>query len=322
MTDPALDPEIAAAAARDLARYGARASLDVGNLPEMRADFLRRRLERGRAGGPTMRETVERDVDLPGRRLRLRIHVPEAAPARGPALVYFHGGGWVWGSIDTHDRIMRELAHRSGQRVVGLDYRKAPEHAFPGPFEDCVASVGWLREHGAELGLDAGTLAFGGDSAGANLALATGLAEAAAGRVPRSLLLFYGTFDDDLDTVSYRADFGDGRFGLSRRDMGLFLDWYLGEGHRRGAIDPRAKPLHGRLELVQRAFLLGCGLDPLRDDTRRLAAALAERGVAFEFTELAAANHGFLALLEDVAIARHALARAAAHLASAFLNRT
>ena len=321
MTVPVLDPEIAAAAARDLARYGARASLEAGNLPEMRADFLRRRLERGRTGGPAMRETLDREVDLPGRRLRLRIHVPEAAPARGPALIYFHGGGWVWGSIDTHDRIMRELAHRSGQRVVGLDYRKAPEHPFPGPFEDCVASVAWLREHGGGLGIDAGALAFGGDSAGANLALATGLEEAAAGRVPRTLLLFYGAFDDDLDTVSYRADFGDGRFGLSRRDMGLFFGWYLGEGHRGGAIDSRARPLHGRLESLEHAFLIGCGLDPLRDDTRRLAAALAEHGVAFEFAELAAANHGFLALAEDVAIARQALARAAAHLASAVLNR-
>lgn len=320
MTDPLLDPEIAAAAARDLARYGARAALSAENLSEMRVDFLRRRLERGRAGGPPMRVTHDREADLPGRRLRVRVHVPEAAPARGPALVYFHGGGWVWGSIDTHDRIMRELAHRSGQRVVGVDYRKAPEHPFPGPFEDCVASVAWLREQSDAFGIDAENLVFGGDSAGANLALATGLAEAEAGRVPRSLLLFYGTFDDDLGTESYRASFGDGRFGLSRRDMGLFLDWYLGERHRGTAIDARARPLHGRLDLLGRAFLLGCGLDPLRDDTRRLAAALADRGVSFEFTELAAANHGFLALVEDVGLARQALARAAAHLANAVLK--
>jgi acetyl esterase len=320
MTGLVLDPEIAAAAARDVARYGARASLSAGNLAEMRVDFLRRRLERGRAGGPHMRTTHEREADLPGRRLRIRIHVPEAASAHGPALVYFHGGGWVWGSIDTHDRIMRELAHRSGLRVVGVDYRKAPEHPFPAPFDDCVASISWLRDQADALGIDGGRLAFGGDSAGANLALAAGIAEAEAGRVPLGLLLFYGTFDDDLATESYGAEFGDGRFGLSRRDMGLFLDWYLGERDRGSAIDGRARPLHGRLELLGHTFLLGCGLDPLRDDTRRLAAALAGHGVSFEFTELATANHGFLALAEDVALARHALARAAAYLARAAMK--
>lgn len=310
-----LDPQIAAAIARDLAKYGPRDKLRADNLAEIRADFLRRRLERGMSGGPAMRESRDVDADLPGRRIRMRLHVPENAAATGPALFYFHGGGWAWGSIDTHDRIMRELAQRSGCRVVGVDYRKAPEHAFPLPFEDCRDATLLVLARAGEFGIDPARFALGGDSAGANLALAVGLDTAAAGRVPATLLLYYGTFDCDLSTGSYLADFGDGRFGLSRADMALFLGWYLG-GEGRSA-DPRAVPLHGGLGVLRRAFLLGCGLDPLRDDNRRLAAALAAAGVRFDFRELPDACHGFLFMAEDVAASRAALAAGAAHLAAA-----
>jgi acetyl esterase len=316
MASSDLDPEIAAALARDLARYGPRAALAAENVAALRADFLRRRLERGLQGGPKMRAVRDIDAELPGRRVGLRMHVPEAAPPAGPALFYFHGGGWVWGSIDSHDRIMRELAQRSGQRVVGVAYRKAPEHPFPAPFEDCRDAVAWALAHAEALGIDMRRAAFGGDSAGAGLALAVGMEAAARGQAPPTLLLFYGSFDSDLETGSYRASFGDGRFGLSRADMAIFLDLHLGAA--RATSDPRAVPLRGSHAGLRRAFLLGCGLDPLRDDTRRLAASLAAAGVGFEFDEIATANHGFLALVEDVAIARAALAKAAAHLARAF----
>jgi len=315
MTELSLDPEIAAALARDIATYGPRERLTAANAAALRADFDRRRLARGLVGGPTMRARRDVEAELGGRSVRLRLHEPESAPPVGPALVYFHGGGWVWGSVDSHDRIMRELAQRSGQRVIGIEYRKAPEHPFPAPFEDCRDGVAWIVAHAAELGVVPDRLAFGGDSAGANLALAVGLDETRRGRPPATLLLFYGTFDADLETESYRAAFGDGRFGLARQDMAIFLDLYLGRD--RGDGDVRAVPLRGPHGGLRRAFLLGCGLDPLRDDTRRLAGALAAAGVDFEFTEIPTANHGFLALVEDVTAARAALARAAAHLASA-----
>lgn len=316
MPDTMLDREIAAALARDLATYGPREALTAGNATALRADFFRRRLTRGLIGGPAMRMSRDFEARLSGRTLRVRLHVPEGAAPVGPALLYFHGGGWVWGSIDSHDRIMRELAHRSGQRVIGVDYRKAPENPFPAPFEDCSDAVDWVCAQAAQLGVDPSRLATGGDSAGASLALAVGHHEAARGRPPVTLLLFYGTYDADLETDSYRATFGDGRFGLSRQDMAIFLDLHLGQG--RADCDPRALPMRGSHAGLRRAFLLGCGLDPLRDDTRRLAGALAGAGVAFEFLEIPSANHGFLALVEDVAIARAALAKAAAHLARAF----
>jgi acetyl esterase len=319
MATNTLDPQIAAAIARDLAKYGPRDRLRADNLAEIRADFMRRRLERGMSGGPAMRETREEEVALPGRRIRLRLHVPASAAPVGPALFYFHGGGWAWGSIDTHDRIMRELAQRSGCRVVGVDYRKAPEHPFPLPFDDCLEATRHVLGRAGEFGIDPARFALGGDSAGANLALAAGLVLAAEGRAPATLLLYYGTFDCDLGTSSYMADFGDGRFGLSRADMALFLGWYLGGDGT--SADPRAVPLKGELSALRRAFLLGCGLDPLRDDNRRLAAALAAAGVRFDFRELPDACHGFLFMAEDVAASRAALATGAAHLAAAVAPR-
>ena len=317
MPEPVLDQQIAAAIARDLAKYGPRDRLRADNLAEIRADFLRRRLERGMSGGPAMRESRDIEAALPGRRIRLRLHVPENAAQAGPALFYFHGGGWAWGSIDTHDRIMRELAQRAACRVVGVDYRKAPEHPFPLPFEDCRDATAHVLARAGELGIDPARFALGGDSAGANLALAVGLDMAAAGRVPATLLLYYGTFDCDLGTPSYLAPSGDGRFGLSRSDMALFLGWYLGGDGT--SADPRAVPLRGELSLLRRAFLLGCGLDPLRDDNRLLAGALAASGVRFDFRELPDACHGFLFMAEDVAASRAALAAGAAHLAAAFV---
>jgi acetyl esterase len=317
MDMPRIDPELAAALAGDLAKYGPRAALGPDNLLEIRADFMRRRLPRG-AGGPRMRDSRDVTAELPGRGIRLRLHVPEAAPAVGPVLFYFHGGGWVWGSIDTHDRVMRELAQRSGVRVLGVDYRKAPEHPFPQPFEDCVEAARWVLARAASFGVDPARIAFGGDSAGGNLALAAGLDFAVAGLVPATLLLFYGAFATDLETPSYRAPFGDGSFGLSRNDMALFYRWYLGGDGR--SDDVRAAPLGGDLARLRRAHVLGCGLDPLRDDSRRLAAALASHGVAHDFREVPSATHGFLFLAEDVALARQALAAAAAHLAAAFMG--
>ncbi|MBL8701160.1 MAG: alpha/beta hydrolase [Alphaproteobacteria bacterium] len=305
---PTLDPVLAAVLAADLRTFGPREPLSRANLEAQRADYLRRRMPRA-AGGPAMRESRTETLTAPGREIRVRLHVPADAPATGPALFYFNGGGWVWGSIDSHDRIMRELSGRSGCRVVGVDYRKAPEAPFPAPFEDCLDGVRAVLARAGSFGIDPSRIAFGGDSAGGNLALACGLA---AEPVPSTLLLLYGAFDTELETGSYRAPFGDGSFGLSRADMALFLDWYLPSATMRR--DPRAAPLHGVLARLRDVFILGAGLDPLRDDSRNLAGRLASSGVDHEFVELAGANHGFLHLVGDVPLADAAIDRAAAHL--------
>ena len=315
MSEPTLDPEIAAALAADLAQFGPRPLLAPDSLAASRADSLARRRIRA-AAGPRMRESRDFVADLPGRTLRMRLHVPEGAPATGPVLFYLHGGGWVLCNIDTHDRIMRELAAYAGCRVVAIEYRKAPEFPFPLPVEDCRDAAAWVLRRAASFGIDPRRVAFGGDSAGANLALAVGLDAAERGAVPATLLLFYGAYGCDLETDSYRGEIGDGRFGLSRSDMDLFFRWYLPPDGR--SADPRAAPIKGRLELLRQAFVLSCGLDPLRDDSRQLSGELARSGVSYVYRELATANHGFLALSGDVELARVALRAAAAHLRDAF----
>lgn len=305
---PTLDAELAAEMKADLERFGPRDKLARDNLEAMRADYLRRRLPRA-MGGPTMRESRTDTFAGPGGELRLRLHVPSSAAATGPALVYFNGGGFVWGSIDSHDRIMREIAAASGVRVVGIDYRKAPEHPFPAAYEDCLAGIDAVAARAGALGIDAARLAFGGDSAGANLALACALHGT---RVPATVLLIYGALSLDGDMASCRGELGDGRFGLSRSDMQLFNGWYVGS--TAAPADPRAAPLAGDLARLRRAFVLGAGLDPLRDDSRELAVRLARLGIDHEFVEYPAANHGFLHFVGDVVLATRAVARTAEHL--------
>ena len=120
-------------------------------------------------GGAEMKQT--RDVPVPGRRgsLRARLYVPRGVPEVSPGLLYLHGGGFVIGSPETHDRLTRELAERIGARVLSLDYALAPEHPYPAGLEDCVDAARWLAAHAAELGMDPRRLLIGGDSAGANL---------------------------------------------------------------------------------------------------------------------------------------------------------
>lgn len=310
--DPSIDPVLAAVQAADLAIFGPRDRVTRANIVAQRADYLRRRLPRA-AGGPAMAESRTEVLSASGRTIRVRLHVPHGAAPTGPVLIYFNGGGWVLGTIDSHDRIMRELAERSGCRVVGIDYRKAPEDPFPAGFLDCLDGTRAVLAQAPAFGVDAARVALAGDSAGGNLALACALA---LDRAPATLLLFYGAFGIDLDTESYRAVFGDGRFGLSREDMALFFELYLPLPAMRG--DARAAPLLGDLARLRRAFILGAGLDPLRDDSRVLAAKLARLGVDHEFRECASATHGYVHLVGDVPLADTAIDAAAAHLRSVF----
>ena len=133
------------------------------------------------AGAPAIPHIEERTIDAASGQIRVRLYDPgTAAPA--PAVVFLHGGGWVLCDIDIYDGVARQLAKRSGLRVVSVDYALAPEHPFPIPLDDCVAAVRWLLGNGAAFGIDPARVAIAGDSAGANLALATCL-EAARSRI-------------------------------------------------------------------------------------------------------------------------------------------
>ena len=255
---------------------------------------------------PPMADVMHRVIPGPAGGIAARLLRPRPEPDL-PVIVYFHGGGWVLGSLDTHHRLMRMLARASGAAVLGVDYRLAPEAPFPAPLDDCLAAIRWLRGTGKELGLDPERMAVAGDSAGANLALASLLALRDAGEpLPRGAALFYGCYASRLDAPSYRA-FGDGNYRLSTAEMAWFWSHFLGDtrpGH------PLAEPLHADLEGLPPLYVLGAALDPLADDSRALCRRLADAGVAHQFDEWPGVVHGFLQMTARCDAATQAMTRA------------
>jgi acetyl esterase len=249
---------------------------------------------------------VVRELSVPGRdgAIRLRLYRPQAE-GRLPAVVYLHGGGWTFGSVDTHDRLMRLVALAAEAAVIGVDYRLAPEHPFPAPLEDCLAAIRWVRGHADELEVDPERMVVAGDSAGANLALASLLAVRDAGEPAlEGAALLYGCYCSRLDTPSH-ARFGDGSYRLSTAEMRWFWGNYLGTT---AASHPLAEPLHADLAGLPPLYLMCAALDPLADDTRELARRLAECGVPHEVREYPGTVHGFLQMTARSAAARRALA--------------
>ena len=179
------------------------------------------------ADRPTLWAVYNYAIPGPQGALRVRLYDPGVArPA--PCLIYIHGGGWVIGSLDTHDGACRRLALAGDFLVASVDYRLAPEHKFPAGLEDCVAAVRWIAAHGAEWGIDPSRLAIAGDSAGANLALATLLSLRDAGPTRCAPGLLYGAYDADADaTTPSRDAYGDGSYILSNDDMRWFWNHYL-----------------------------------------------------------------------------------------------
>ncbi len=244
-------------------------------------------------------EPVSGTVDItaapsPAGGVRLRIHRPLGAPA-GQALggvLYLHGGGWVAGDLDTHDRICRGLANRSGAAVIAVDYRLAPEHPFPAGLEDALAALAWSRTHAAAVGVDPTRLAVAGDSAGANLAAVLARRDRDAGGTPPLALqvLVYPITDAAMDTSSYTEN-GEGLY-LTRADM----EWYW--GHYMGGadpLDPDASPLRAAdLSGLPPALVLTAEYDPLRDEGEAYAERLRAAGVPVECRRRAGMVHGFL----------------------------
>src|SRR6201996_2518372 len=169
-------------------------------------------------GGPMMAETADRFVHACGRRIFCGVFRP-VTDRVVPTLVYFHGGGWVWANVDTHDRMTREYAAAGPVAVVSVDYALSPEAKFPQALLECAAVVRFVAERGAEWGLDSTRIFVGGDSAGGNLALATALLlRDTGGPALKGVLANYPVSDSRFDTESYRA-FGAGGYGLNTERM-------------------------------------------------------------------------------------------------------
>lgn len=259
--------------------------------------------------GPVAELASVRDLERPqaqGEALRVRRYEPDAP--RG-ALVYFHGGGWVHGSLDTHDGACRALADRAGCLVYAVDYRLAPEHRFPSAVEDAWSATEWVA------GLGSGPLAVGGDSAGGNLAAVIALRARDRGLPLALQLLVYPVTDHDFDRLSYR-EFATG-YGMSRDDMRWYWDHYLGPDGDGG--DPEASPVRAAdFAGVAPAVLLTAEYDVLRDEGEEYAARLAEAGVPVALRRYGGLIHGFFRMPAVTARAEDALDEAAGALREAF----
>lgn len=286
-----LTPAMRAVLDRQAELAGDAFATDVG------FDEMRRRYAAERAfwneGGPAMALTVDATVPGPCGDVPVRYHRPRADGVL-PCLVYVHGGGWVVGGLDTHDRIMRTLAARTGALVVGVDYALSPEAKFPRAVHECAAVVRHLAATAADHGGDPGHLSFAGDSGGAGLSLAATLwlrDEVPDAPAISCLLLYYGLYGL-RDSRSQRL-YGGPWDGLARADLAYYLDCYTA-----GPADldsPYLDCLSADLSRgVPPTYLAACGLDPLLDDSRTLAAVLAERGVRHRLDEFDGVLHGFL----------------------------
>ncbi len=224
--------------------------------------------------------------------LRARRYVPEGHAAPGPLLVYFHGGGWVVGDLDTHDQTCRLLARHAGAVVVAVDYRLAPEHPFPAAVDDALAAFRDVAARSAELGADPARIAVGGDSAGGHLSAVTSLQAARdGGPAPAFQLLIYPAVDAAEEHRSYDL-FADGFF-LTRSDMRWYHRHFLPAGVDRR--DPRVSPLHAAdLAGVAPAYVVTAGFDPLRDEGEAYAARLRTAGVRVALRRQSGLIHGFV----------------------------
>ena len=276
------------------------------------------------AQGPVPDEVAVADRSIAGpggTTLPLRLYRPKAAiPGEAlPALVYAHGGGWVFGNLDSHDVLCAQLALQAGIAVVAIDYRLAPDARFPAAFDDVVAGLQWVAANGPSVGIDPARLAIGGDSAGGNLAAAVSLwARDSNGPRLKLQLLAYPVVDAVARTDSYRK-FNDG-YGLNGVTMEWFFDHYVPNKAERA--DYRVSPMRAaNLGGLPPALVVTAGYDPLRDEGRAYAWRLQQEGTLADLVEFGGMLHGFLSSPMLLHGARRGTALCAAALREALVQR-
>jgi acetyl esterase len=286
--------------------------LHTRSIPQARRDF------RVTIASSSYVEGVDgvRPISIPGPAgpVAARVYRPRRSDRLLPVLVWFHGGGFVLGDLDTADPTCRALANRTGALVLSVDYRLAPEHGPPAGVEDCLAATEWVADHAADIGGDGTRVAVGGDSAGGTLAALVAIAARDRGIDLAFQLLVYPATDLTLSQPSVRA-FGDAPFLLDVPAMTWFVGHYLGEGEGR---DPAVSPLFAPdLAGVAPALAIVAEFDPLRDECDAYVARLRAAGVAAEAARYPGQIHGFFTMDLVFPSARRAQERAGSAVAQA-----
>jgi acetyl esterase len=292
-----LDPEIQQFVNRMSEGWKQYPSLDSVGIEE-----ARRIAEQVRApfasGGPEMARTSEVFVEAPDGPVRIRIYDPNDAESK-PALAYVHGGGWTIFSIDTHDRVMREYAARTGMIVIGVDYSMSPESRFPRAIVEITAIMRWLERSGKEYRIDPTRLALGGDSAGAAMTISAcvSLRDEGLPHLVKAMLLNYGAFDPSCSNESHQR-FGSGGFMWSPGEMASFWSNYLGESP---PTEPLACPIYADVRDLPPAYSAVPDCDVMFEEALAMAERLRCHGVYSHVAIYAGATHSFL---EAVSMAR------------------
>jgi len=245
---------------------------------------------------PELLRTVPFSIPAPHGAIPARLYIPKtlrATEGLSPALVFFHGGGWVIGDLDTHDVVCRKLAHEGGLILVAVDYRLAPEHKFPAAVEDAIAATRWIAANASELGIDASRLSVGGDSAGGNLAAVVALSARDNGPALAGQVLIYPATDFAMSHHSHSEP--ETSVLLTHSAVRWFRDHYL-----TGAADARdwrASPARAeQLSNLPAAYVLTAGADPLRDEGEAYARRLEAAGVGVTYRHFPGQFHGFFTM--------------------------
>ncbi|MFB3777206.1 MAG: alpha/beta hydrolase [Bryobacteraceae bacterium] len=302
MNDTRLDPEVRVL----LELIEAQCAPPLESLPPQQA---RQAAAEGLKDLAGPAEPVARVEDVSGP-VRMRVYAPESGGPM-PALVYFHGGGWVVCDLETHDNVCRAIARQAGAVVVAVDYRLAPEHKFPAAVEDCQAATLWVGENAARLGVDPRRIAVGGDSAGGNLATVVALKcrDEGGPALAAQILVYPVTNLASFDTASY-GEFAEG-YNLTRSEMEWFRDCYL--ARLEDAAHPHASPLlEPNLRGLPPALVITAECDVLRDEGEAYAKRLEEFGVPVICTRYPGMIHPFFSMPGRLMQARRAIGQVAA----------
>ncbi|AEC21991.1 alpha/beta hydrolase domain-containing protein [Pusillimonas sp. T7-7] len=241
---------------------------------------------------PVLASVEDGMISGPGADIPFRIYRADMASSSAPAVIFFHGGGFVMGDLDSHDIVCRQICKESACTVIAIDYRRAPEHRFPAAVDDAIHAAAWLREQAAEFGIDADRIALAGDSAGANLATVVAIDMKRNGLQPLALqILFYPVTDQHADYDS-KQRFANG-YLLTRSAIGFYAEQYF--ENESDKQDWRASPIRQEdLSGLPEALVITAGFDPLVDEGEAYALRLAQAGVRTTLRRFPGQVHGFV----------------------------